>query len=449
MDIRVFETVTDDDMVSQSSRPPTGGAQAGSGETMFVSAEVAGDIPVPPSVSDGESGLGDAAVDTEVENPVGTEAGEESVEATRDQLGAEAGEESAFGDLQGIEGFEAPKSEESAQSGDDQELAEVGSAMAGASSESDPEFAFLAALIPTLISAVGPSIAKAVAGRLKPATRKRMAQHATNSRGSGGGKKAQILALISKLLESAESMPAGESAGEVQPEVVETAVAAMESIIGSDDRIRITATSAIPWRRICALRIAFPSGNTYRGTGFFIGPRTLATAGHCVYLKKEGGWAKRIEVTPGMNGTTKPFGQAVSTQFRSVAGWVAQGRAASDYGCVVLPQGAFNGRNLGAFGFAAWSATNLLAAPAVVAGYPGDKPFAQMWGMARKIKTVTSDQVQYEIDTMGGQSGAPVYIKRNGQRYCVAIHNYGGSAVNSATRITETVYRRLSGWSRL
>jgi glutamyl endopeptidase len=115
----------------------------------------------------------------------------------------------------------------------------------------------------------------------------------------------------------------------------------------------------------------------------------------------------------------------------------------------VLPQGSFGGRNLGAFGFAAWSAPQLLALPAVVAGYPGDKPFAELWGMARRIKSVTPTQLRYDIDTMGGQSGAPVYIKRNGQRYCVGIHNYGGSTVNSATRITPSVYQRLHAWSKL
>jgi len=223
----------------------------------------------------------------------------------------------------------------------------------------------------------------------------------------------------------------------------------MEVIIGVDDRVRITQTNIIPWRRICALRITFPSGATYRGTGFLIGPRAVCTAGHCVYLHNQGGWARSVEVIPGCNGTSRPNGSATSSSFRSVAGWVTNKKPESDYGCVVLPAGAFSGRALGSFGFAAFQAPTLLAQSAVLAGYPGDKPFAEMWGMARKVKAVTSATLIYDIDSVGGQSGAPVYIMRNGARYVVGIHNYGASTGNSATRVTQPVYQRMLAWSKI
>ena len=95
------------------------------------------------------------------------------------------------------------------------------------------------------------------------------------------------------------------------------------------------------------------------------------------------------------------------------------------------------------------SPQDLVAKPAVLAGYPGDKPFAELWGMARKIKTVGPLTLGYDIDTVGGQSGAPVYIKRNGSRTVVGIHNYGSSSGNSATRVTQQVAQRLIAWSRL
>jgi glutamyl endopeptidase len=102
-----------------------------------------------------------------------------------------------------------------------------------------------------------------------------------------------------------------------------------------------------------------------------------------------------------------------------------------------------------ASGVSAMTAQELVAKPAVLAGYPGDKPFAELWGMARKIKTVGPVTLGYDIDTMGGQSGAPVYIKRNGSRFVVGIHNYGSSTGNSATRVTAEVAERLSAWSKL
>jgi V8-like Glu-specific endopeptidase len=150
-----------------------------------------------------------------------------------------------------------------------------------------------------------------------------------------------------------------------------------------------------------------------------------------------------------MNGNDRPFGSAQAVSMRSVGGWVNGKQPASDYGCVILPQGAFGGRSLGKFGFAALTTPQLLACPAVLAGYPGDKPFAELWGMSRRIKTVGPKTLIYDIDTMGGQSGAPVIIKHKGSRTVVGIHNYGAGTGNSATRVTKPVFERLKAWSEI
>jgi V8-like Glu-specific endopeptidase len=433
-------------------------------ETQFAMNEVAGEEVASRPPSAGEA----HGTHDEVGSAEATEAGEEYIEASPAQLAAaaaEAGEETAVSDLRKIEGYE-PR--EAAQEGAPlpQQLfvKDAGTATGAAGETGQEEFLpILAALAPTLISTVGPAVAKGVMSRLSPRTRKvitnlkktaaPVVSKAVTGAAKGAGGKAGVLALLSKLLETAQQAPGnghgGESGVEVEEAFVTEAAAAIEVIIGTDDRIKITQTTQIPWRRLCALRITFPSGSTFRGTGFLVGPRAVATAGHCVYLHNQGGWARRIEVIPGCNGTTRPFGQVESTQFRSVGGWVNERKPESDYGCVILPSGAFGGRNLGSFGFAAFESTTLLAQPGVVAGYPGDKPFAELWGMSRIFKAVTAQTLVYDIDTMGGQSGAPVYIMRNGQRYVVGIHNYGAASGNSATRVTQPVYQRLLGWSKI
>lgn len=167
-----------------------------------------------------------------------------------------------------------------------------------------------------------------------------------------------------------------------------------------------------------------------------------------MYLHDQGGWARSIEVSPGADGTTRPLGSVNATTLRSVAGWVTQRRPESDYGCIVLPQGALKG-NPGSFGFAVLNPGELTASAAVLAGYPGDKPYAELWGTARPIETVTPKTLISKGDTLGGQSGMPWFIRRNDQRIVVGIHNYGALSGNSATRITESVYSRLAAWSKL
>jgi glutamyl endopeptidase len=460
-----------DDLIS--GRPGTGTApRPGSGlptpsQTRFSFKEVEGDpVTVLPRVPSGRVETTEAI--TEAHAEVGAdsaEAGEEFVEATPAQIetaasGAEAGEESALSDLRQVEGFSPP------------EFSIEGAALrdAGAETESSQQefLPILAALIPTLVSTVGPMVAKAISSRLSARAKSvitRVASQAprppTAPRPGSAPVRlpatptvANLLPILARLLQSAAGKAGESGATEAEAEtidegLIETAAAAMETIIGADQRLRITNTNDIPWRRYCALRITFPSGASYRGTGFFIGPTAVATAGHCVYLHNQGGWARRVEVIPGCNGSTRPFGQAEATVFRSVSGWVTSRLPECDYGCIFLPRGSFGGANLGNFGAAAFDAQTLVAQPAVVAGYQGDKPFAELWGMAEVIKTVSAKTIGYTIDTYAGASGAPVYIKRGGVRYAVAIHNYGGEATNSATRITEPVYQRLLAWSRM
>jgi V8-like Glu-specific endopeptidase len=404
-----------------------------------------------------ESGA-EANPNAEVGSFSGAEAGGDTSEASAEQLRAsDTGTESAAGDLRSIEGFEMTESstESSALATVMQEAGEGGEA------NGNQEFLpFLASLIPTLVSTAGPALAKGIMGALSPRAARVIKQVTstataaaapaifgrTNNGPNGMG---SLIALLSKMLATAQGRESSEADQEADPVLVRSAVAAMEVIIGNDDRVRINNTTETPWQRICALRITFPTGAVYRGTGFFVGPRAVVTAGHCVYLHNQGGWAKSVEVIPAANGGQRPVGSAVSSNLRSVNGWVNARKPECDYGCIVVPAGSFGGRSLGSFGFGAFSASEISARTAVMAGYPGDKPFAELWGMARKIKTVNDKTLVYDIDSMGGQSGAPVYIKRNGQRYVIGIHNYGASSGNSATRITPAVYARLDSWRSL
>ena len=232
------------------------------------------------------------------------------------------------------------------------------------------------------------------------------------------------------------------SLGECRPEGY-----SVESVCGSDDRVQVGNTTVVPWRWLCKLIITWPNGARGGCTGWFIGPKAVMTAGHCVYSKANGGWARQIEVIPGMQGALRPYGSMVGTSFRSVTGWTSNTDPNFDYGCIILPNASL-GNAVGWFGFASLtnaSLTNLLVNNS---GYPGDKPAGTQWFNAGRVSTTTARKIYYMLDTYGGQSGSPTWRTLNGQRHAVGIHAYGGCP-NSATRITSDVFNNMNAWRSL
>jgi V8-like Glu-specific endopeptidase len=233
------------------------------------------------------------------------------------------------------------------------------------------------------------------------------------------------------------------------PELLERDLRTTEIILGQDQRTRILNTTSFPWNAICALKITAANGSRYIGTGWLISPRTVITAGHCVYMHDQGGWPRSIEVIPGMNDAARPFGSGVATVFRSVQGWTQSKNRNYDYGAIILPNNFRPGARTGAFGFSVKDDAYLKAALLNLSGYPGDKGGNQQWFMAQKAKSVASRVITYEIDTMGGQSGSPVWLKIGNQRFAVGIHTNGASSGNSATRIVQAVYNNLMTWKAM
>ena len=224
---------------------------------------------------------------------------------------------------------------------------------------------------------------------------------------------------------------------------------AVETVHGPDDRVKITSTNVYPWRAHASLLITARDGSMWIGTGWFIGPHTLMTAGHVVYIKNSGvpgrdGFVRSIKVMPGRNGATLPYGSVTSSNLRTVQGWATNGDEEHDYGAIIL--GTDLGLTTGWFGFGVYNDADLTASVGNISGYPGDKPDGTQWYAARRIASVAARKVYYDIDTFGGQSGSAVYRIVDGKRYAFAIHAYGGATTNSGTRIVTPVYNNMVAW---
>jgi glutamyl endopeptidase len=222
-----------------------------------------------------------------------------------------------------------------------------------------------------------------------------------------------------------------------------------EAVIGQDDRIQINNTQDYPWRVHASLLITARDGSRWIGTGWFIGPHTLATAGHVVFIKNSGvagrdGWVQSIQVMPGRNGASLPYGSVTTSNLRTVNAWASNGDPEYDYGAIILPTDL--GSQTGWFGIGAYTDSTLTGSTVNIAGYPGDKPAGTLWYHSNVVSSVGPRKVFYAIDTAGGQSGSAVYRIDNGGRYGLAVHAYGGSASNSGTRITQEVFDNFVAW---
>jgi V8-like Glu-specific endopeptidase len=106
--------------------------------------------------------------------------------------------------------------------------------------------------------------------------------------------------------------------------------------------------------------------------------------------------------------------------------------------------------NSGDLNFVALSDAELSASHLTVAGFPKDKPRNTMWADVSHLPTRLSQRmIDYETDTVGGQSGSPVLRRSSSSYEVVGIHTSGGADTNSAVRITTPVSRNLVAWSSL
>ena len=220
---------------------------------------------------------------------------------------------------------------------------------------------------------------------------------------------------------------------------------APESIIGPDTRYPITTTTTYPFRAVAEMDLT-QGTSSGRCTAWFIGPDTVATAGHCVHSGGSSGvWSTNVRVFPGRSGSTTPYGSCTARRLYSVTGWTANGDTNYDYGAVKL--NCSIGSTVGWFGLH-WQSASLTGQPTIIDGYPGDKPYTQ-WGSNDVVRETDDRKLQYDNDTVGGMSGSPVYNSVACNPCAIAIHTngvFGGSPHNRGTRIVEPVFNNLIAW---
>ena len=220
-----------------------------------------------------------------------------------------------------------------------------------------------------------------------------------------------------------------------------------QSVLGEDDRVRITPTTSYPWRSIVALYVTWGS-DTYICSGALIDKNHVLTAGHCVYYLDKGGWADSIKVVPAMDNGNEPYSHAWATNMRVYAEWINTQMHYHDFAVITLDSDL--GLQTGWMGLETANPSDPIYTGGLnIAGYPYDLDGGlNMYWNYDVGRTANQYNHWYYMDTEGGMSGSPVWRENGSNRYILTVHGYGndGSGSNHGTRIDKNKFDCINNW---
>lgn len=229
-----------------------------------------------------------------------------------------------------------------------------------------------------------------------------------------------------------------------------------QSIIGSDDRNIISNTTRYPYKCIGKIEIHYKdSNNPEVGTGTLVANNVVLTAAHVLTPDSTRGEVSHIYFYPGRNGSET---NGVFTISRACIPKKYTNAATDferdkyDYAVGILSLGANKGKiNLGGYG-TAYNFSNILRTQATLIGYPAGRG-SKMYRHKGTIDMVSEDGaylLYYQMDSEGGQSGAPLIRYDNGNYYIVGIHIKGATSLlnmNKGRYITKNIYDLVNKYS--
>lgn len=124
--------------------------------------------------------------------------------------------------------------------------------------------------------------------------------------------------LMSPLPQVADFLEIGDGRAGQLPSAVETPL--VEPYLFSALQL-VSAPEDPFWARNVKLFMTFPDGFSGSCSGAMIDAKHVLTAGHCVYLPEHGGWATGVDVVPGYENGSTPYGVAESLNLYSWTGW--------------------------------------------------------------------------------------------------------------------------------
>lgn len=188
--------------------------------------------------------------------------------------------------------------------------------------------------------------------------------------------------------------------------------------------------------RVVQINATYPSGNLTVSTATFIGPRSLVTAGHCVYNKDYGGWAKRVTLEiPG-------WGRVEANNLYAFEGWTIDQNNNWEIGVIELPQDFTD-----YVGYCGFAVNNYKGQPITILQRT---PNNEGKGSDGFIEGIEDNLIIYRNDTIPSPSGGSIFPNPSTKVAVIGIHFSGLTDYdfNRGIRITDYLFDWLYQLSR-
>jgi V8-like Glu-specific endopeptidase len=232
-----------------------------------------------------------------------------------------------------------------------------------------------------------------------------------------------------------------------------------ESIHGKDDRFLVKDVTLAPWRPLVCLQL-HSGGQTGVGTGLLIAPDLILTAAHNLYLLSSGKFIDGITAQVGLrNGVAAAEARVTRVEicpgYNKLTGSDDPHRFMFDFGLARLATPALHkwaGATVDVLAQPPLSDTELMKSWLNIAGYPleAGSPLAlKSCDGPVKPGTLDATNFAYEMDSLPGQSGGPVFRYHPESKRVVfaGVHVAGDASKNIARRYDASMRQQLQAWA--
>lgn len=212
-------------------------------------------------------------------------------------------------------------------------------------------------------------------------------------------------------------------------------------IIDDDSRIRVPDIfmQFKPASCVGVVYAEFDNADDKFGTGTLFGPNDVVTAAH-VLVDDNGNLADAVYFYLAVNGDIEMHTRYTARNIQVPDAFIDNRNTANDWGIFELSN------NVGNYsGYLGWTTNCSVGEHVQIYGYPDDKPDYEMWFAGDYITAVGSSTINYNVDTVAGESGAAVINSQDASnQQIVAIHRGGQTSSNIGKKVDSALASVLS-----